>query len=80
MSSAKPIKTELGAHSTPATMGQAQSTGGAPKSACCGKMDWDLHPNMIRQIENKGSPADVQRLHEMERECPRRAEHQQNKV
>ncbi|KAI7871776.1 hypothetical protein BDF14DRAFT_1878124 [Spinellus fusiger] len=27
---------------------------------------WDLYPNMIREIENKGTPEQVKQLHEME--------------
>ncbi|KAF8937989.1 hypothetical protein BGZ47_008771, partial [Haplosporangium gracile] len=71
-------KPELGAHSTPAPAALAVTaeTAGAPKSACGGQKDWDLHPACIRQIENEGSPADVKLLHEMEQQCPRAAKNQ----
>ncbi|KAG0279783.1 hypothetical protein BGZ95_000245 [Linnemannia exigua] len=76
MSNIKSTKPDLGVHSAPAQApAQAQTQAGAPKSACCGQKDWDLHPACIRQIENEGSPADVKRLHEMEKECPRAAKH-----
>ncbi|KAG0298310.1 hypothetical protein BGZ96_000670 [Linnemannia gamsii] len=77
MSSIKSSKPELGAQPTPAANATATSeTAGTPKSACCGQKDWDLHPACIRQIENKGSPADVKLLHEMERQCPRAAKNE----
>lgn len=28
--------------------------------------NWDLYPNMIRKVENEGSPAQVEHLHELE--------------
>ncbi|GAA5799244.1 hypothetical protein EDC94DRAFT_94678 [Helicostylum pulchrum] len=28
--------------------------------------DWDLYPNMIRQVENQGSPEQVEHLHDLE--------------
>lgn len=28
--------------------------------------DWDLYPQMIRKVENEGTAADVQHLHELE--------------
>ncbi|CEP18712.1 hypothetical protein [Parasitella parasitica] len=28
--------------------------------------NWDLYPQMIRKVENEGSPKDVQRLHKLE--------------
>ncbi|KAL0077701.1 hypothetical protein J3Q64DRAFT_1128099 [Phycomyces blakesleeanus] len=30
------------------------------------KDNWDLYPNMIREVENKGTPEQVERLHELE--------------
>jgi hypothetical protein len=29
--------------------------------------NWDLYPQMIRKIENEGSPKDVEHLHQLER-------------
>ncbi|KAF9920882.1 hypothetical protein FBU30_009179, partial [Linnemannia zychae] len=78
MSSIKNTKPDLETQSTSATtQGQVAEVAGAPKSACCGQKDWDLHPACIRHIENEGSPADVKLLHEMERQCPRAAKNQQ---
>ncbi|KAI8081797.1 uncharacterized protein B0P05DRAFT_538092 [Gilbertella persicaria] len=28
--------------------------------------DWDLYPQMIRKVENEGSPKDVEHLHQLE--------------
>ncbi|KAI8644053.1 hypothetical protein BD408DRAFT_384593 [Parasitella parasitica] len=28
--------------------------------------DWDLYPQMIRKVENEGTPKDVQHLHKLE--------------
>ncbi|KAI9011986.1 hypothetical protein CLU79DRAFT_771509 [Phycomyces nitens] len=30
------------------------------------KDNWDLYPNMIREVENKGTPEQVEHLHELE--------------
>ncbi|KAG0362375.1 hypothetical protein BGX24_005123, partial [Mortierella sp. AD032] len=69
MSNIKSAKPDLGVHSAPAQAHtQSKDQAGAPKSACCGQKDWDLHPACIRQIENEGSPADVKLLHEMEQQ------------
>jgi hypothetical protein len=32
---------------------------------------WDCYPNLIRQIENHGSPTEVRKLHAMEKNCNR---------
>ncbi|KAG2232749.1 hypothetical protein INT48_001103 [Thamnidium elegans] len=36
------------------------------KNESKGQDDWDLYPNMIRQVENQGSPEQVEHLHDLE--------------
>lgn len=36
------------------------------KSKTSNEDNWDLYPNMIRKVENEGSSAQVEHLHELE--------------
>ncbi|KAF8987631.1 hypothetical protein CPC16_008241 [Podila verticillata] len=62
------------------TLSQADTTASKPSKAStegtctchCGKNEWDLHPACIRKIENEGSAADVQTLHNLEHQCDRK--------
>jgi hypothetical protein len=41
---------------------------GQPQKQCeSGSNEWDLYPQLIRKIENEGSPNDVEELHKIER-------------
>lgn len=41
---------------------EAKNASSATKSTC----DWDLYPGLIRNIENEGTPEQVEKLHRME--------------
>ncbi|KAG0197472.1 hypothetical protein BGX28_009053 [Mortierella sp. GBA30] len=59
---------------TTSTSASSTNSTALKPACCCGKNEWDLHPAMIRKIENEGSPADVKLLHDLEHHCER-AEH-----
>ncbi|KAF7724068.1 hypothetical protein EC973_001401 [Apophysomyces ossiformis] len=43
-----------------------------PSKAACNpeEANWDCYPGLVREIENEGSPEQVERLHQMEHPSP----------